>query len=241
MASVDQRLPLYQRLRDEIAAKIATHEWRPGEAIPTEAELAVAHNVAIGTVRKAIQTLAEDGLVERFQGRGTFVRRPNFDSSLFRFLRFQGADGRHAVPESWILSRDSMSGPQDVTEALQLPASSRVIRMLRQRLLDGRPVLAEEIWLPEALFQPILAMAVSEIGSLLYPTYEQYCGQIVAMAEETLSIEAVTEPYASILALEPEASVELIERLAFGYQGQPLEWRRSRAAASTFRYHIELR
>jgi GntR family transcriptional regulator len=241
MGRVDHRLPLYQRLRDEIAAQIASHVWGAGEAIPTEAELAATHNVAIGTVRKAIETLVDDGLVERFQGRGTFVRRPSFDSSLLRFLRFQGPDGRHDVPESRILERTSLIGPAEVTKALQLPAGTEVIRLLRQRSIDGHPVLAEEIWLPKSRFEPLLGMAESDFGALLYPIYESCCGEIVASAEETLTVETLAAPYAAILALPAGAPAVVIERLAFGYHGDPLEWRRSRAPASTFRYHIEIR
>ncbi len=241
MSRIDHRLPLYQRLRDEIAGRIAAHAWGPGEAIPTEAELAASHKMAIGTVRKAIQTLVDDGLVERFQGRGTFVRRPSFDSSLFRFLRFQGPDGRHVVPESRILARGGMAGPAEVTKALQLPGEAEVIRLLRQRLIDGRPVLAEEIWVPKARFEPLLTMCEDDFGALLYPIYESRCGAIVASAEETLTVEALAPPHAAILALPEGSPVVVIERLAFGYRGEPLEWRRSRAPASTFRYHIEIR
>ncbi|MTJ80831.1 MAG: GntR family transcriptional regulator [Telmatospirillum sp.] len=241
MQLADQRLPLYLRLRDEIARKIAERVWAPGDPIPSEADLAATHNVAIGTVRKAIETLAGEGLLERVQGRGTFVRRPNFESSLFRFLRFQDSHGRHAVPESWILSRDCVAGPPDVVRALGLPDGARVIRILRQRLLEKRPVLAEEIWLSEELFRPLLILSGEEIGALLYPSYEQHCGQIVAYAEETLTVEPVDQPYASILGLPVDTPVVLIERLARGYLGQALEWRRSRAAASTFRYHVEIR
>lgn len=241
MGSVDHRLPLYQRLRDEIAAQIATHVWRPGEAIPTEAELAASHKLAIGTVRKAIQTLVDDGLVERFQGRGTYVRRPSFDSSLFRFLRFHGPDGRHVVPESRILARSGLAGPAEVTKALRLPSGAAVIRLLRQRLIEGRPVLAEEIWLPKDRFEPLLTIPDEEMGALLYPTYESRCGEIVASAEETLTVEALASPFDALLALSPGSPVVVIERLAFGYHGEPLEWRRSCAPASTFRYHIEIR
>ncbi|PKU25027.1 GntR family transcriptional regulator [Telmatospirillum siberiense] len=241
MGNVDQRLPLYQRLRDEIAAQIASHVWRPGEAIPTEAELAASHSVAVGTVRKAIQTLVDEGLVERFQGRGTFVRRPSFDSSLFRFLRFHGPEGRHEVPESKILDRSGLIGPDPVIKALRLPTGTEVIRLLRQRLIKGWPVLAEEIWLPRARFEPILTMPLDEMGALLYPAYERFCGEIVASAEETLTVEGVAAPFDTILSLPQASPVVVIERLAFGYHGGPLEWRRSCAPASTFRYHIEIR
>ncbi|HAW23394.1 MAG TPA: GntR family transcriptional regulator, partial [Pseudomonas sp.] len=89
----DERLPLYQRLREEMLAKIAAGEWTPGAPIPTEAELTRHYGVAIGTVRKAVDTLVNEGLLLRSQGRGTFVRRPNFDASLARFFRQVDASG----------------------------------------------------------------------------------------------------------------------------------------------------
>src|SRR4051794_3894243 len=110
----DIRLPLYQRLRDEIAQQIARNVWRPGETIPTEAELASSHGLAVGTVRKALDALVADGLIERRQGRGTFVRRPNFDASLFRFFRYQGPSGAPIVPEGRILAREVLAAPPSV-------------------------------------------------------------------------------------------------------------------------------
>src|SRR5579864_7718498 len=106
--SHDQRLPLYQRLRDEPAARIADQPCRPGEAIPTEAELVKQFAASIGTVRKAIDMLVAEGRLERFQGKGTFVRRARFDSSLFRFFRFQNEAGERRIPEGRILRREVM-------------------------------------------------------------------------------------------------------------------------------------
>ena len=96
--SHDQRLPLYQRLHDELAARIADQHWRAGDAIPTETELVKQFEASIGTVRKAIDMLVAEGMLERFQGKGTFVRRARFDSSLFRFFRFQSEAGERRFP-----------------------------------------------------------------------------------------------------------------------------------------------
>src|SRR3712207_3053435 len=101
----DDRLPLYQRLHDELSARIAAQQWRPGEAIPTESELVRQFSASVGTVRKAIDMLVAEGVLERFQGRGTFVRRARFDSSLFRFFRLQKESGERQVPEGRILLR----------------------------------------------------------------------------------------------------------------------------------------
>jgi GntR family transcriptional regulator len=241
MAMPDQRLPRYQQLHDDLVAQIGKHVWRPGEAIPNEAELAKTYEVAIGTVRKAVDVLVAEGLLERYHGKGTFVRRPRFDSSLFRFFRFQSPSGERRVPESRILQREVLEAPSAVADALRLPAATPVIRITRLRLIDQNPVLAEEIWLPKDKFAVLLGLPSEEIGDLLYPAYEQYCGQVIASATETLTVESVAGAYARLLRLECGLPIIVIERLAYGFDGQPLEWRRSRGPADQFRYQVDIR
>ncbi|AWN36192.1 GntR family transcriptional regulator [Methylobacterium radiodurans] len=237
----DLRLPLYQRLRDEIAHQIARNTWRSGEPIPTEAELAATHGVAIGTVRKAIDVLVADGLVERQQGRGTFVRRPRFDRSLFRFFRHLGPDGSQVVPEGRILSRALRPAPETVRAALAVDARAETIQLVRLRLLQGRPILSEEIWLPAGRFAPLLTAPLPEIGDLLYPAYERLCNEIVARAEETLTVASATAADGECLDIAEGAPVVVVERLAFGFDGRPIEWRLTRGAAADFRYRIDIR
>lgn len=237
----DLRLPLYQQLRDEIAGRIARNVWRPGEAIPTEAELAASHGVAVGTVRKALDALAADGLIERRQGRGTFVRRPTFDGSLFRFFRYHGPGGARLVPEGRILEREATAAPPAVREALRLPEGEAVIRLARLRLIAGKPVLSEEIWLPRRRFAPLLDAGPGEIGDLLYPAYERLCGEIVARAEETMTVDTAAGDDVRRLGLAHGDPVVVIDRLAFGYDDRPVEWRRTRGPAADFRYHVEIR
>jgi len=237
----DERLPLYQRLRDELSERIASQQWRPGEAIPTEAELVKQFSASIGTVRKAIDMLVAEGTLERFQGRGTFVRRACFDSSLFRFFRFQKDSGERQVPEGRILRREVVEAPSAVASALRIAPGAEVIHLSRLRVLDGTPLLAESIWLPKDKFENLLAIDTSEFGDLLYPLYEERCGQVIASAEEDLTAEAVDDVHARLLQLPRGAPVIVVERLALGYDRQPLEWRRSRGPADKFRYHVEIR
>lgn len=239
--SSDARLPLYQRLRDQLAEQIANNRWRPGEAIPTEAALSAEYQLSTGTVRKAIDALVSEGILERQQGRGTFIRRPQFQSSLFRFFRFQTVSGERQVPESRILSIEPVAAPSAVAQALGLPADAPVIRIVRVRLLDVEPVLAEEIWLPRQRFQALLDIDLSREGPLLYPIYEEVCGQVVASAEETLTAESVNDVHARLLQVAVNSPVIVIERLARDYAGSPLEWRRSRGHAEHFRYRVDIR
>ena len=239
--SSDARLPLYQRLRDQLAEQIANNRWRPGEAIPTEAALSAEYQLSTGTVRKAIDALVSEGILERQQGRGTFIRRAQFQSSLFRFFRFQTISGERQVPESRILSIEPVAAPSAVAQALGLPADAPVIRIVRVRLLDVKPVLAEEIWLPRQRFQALLEIDLSREGPLLYPIYEEVCGQVVASAEETLTAESVNDVHARLLQVAVNSPVIVIERLARDYSGSPLEWRRSRGHAEHFRYSVDIR
>jgi GntR family transcriptional regulator len=237
---IDERLPLYQRLRDEIADKVARNVWHPGEALPTEAELAAGHNIAVGTVRKAIDALVADGLVERQQGRGTFVRRPRFDASLFRFFRHRGLD-EQTVPGSRLLNREAVAAtPRDVATALKLPPGARTIRLSRLRLAGDTPFLSEEIWLPHTRFAPLLTVPENEIGDLLYPAYERLCGEVVARAEEVLTIGTADAESARLLGVEIGAPLVVIDRLALSFGGRPVEWRRSHGSAENFRYKVEI-
>lgn len=237
----DARLPLYHRIRDALQAEIAAQKWRPGQALPTETELARSHGASIGTVRKAVDSLVADGLLERFQGKGTYLRRPDFRSSLFRFFRHLSSDGTPRVPESRILKRDEVPMPATVASALNQSPGTAAIRLLRLRLYDGKPLLSEDIWLPRDRFAALLEIDPREFGDLLYPLYEQYCGVIVASARETLSAEAASARQAKLLGLEAGSPLIVIERVALAPDRHPLEWRQSRGPADQFRYHVEIR
>ena len=241
MSMLDQRLPRYQRLRDDLAVRINRRELRPGDLIPSEAELAARHSVAIGTVRKAIDQLVADGVLERQQGRGTFVRRARFNSSLFRFFRFQSESGERRIPRSRIIRRKIVAASTAVASALRLSPGEPVIGLSRLRLIDGEPLLAEEIWLQKSRFEAVLALQPEDFGDLLYPLYEERCGQIVVSADENLSVETATAMQARLLRLEAGAPLIVIERLAFDLERHPIEWRRSRGPATRFRYHVEIR
>lgn len=237
----DSRLPLYLQLRDLLAAQIRAQKWQPGQPIPSEAELSQTYQVAVGTVRRAVETLMAEGLVERTHGRGTFVRKARFDNSLFRFFRFETADGRPLAPKSVIVSRKLIDAPRQAAEALHLKPRAKVIELLRLRMVEQQPVLAENIYLCAQRFKALLEKSPEDFGDLLYPLYERECGLIVASARETLTVETVTKAQAQLLGLPEKTPVVVIERTALGSDGQPLEWRQSRGAASKFRYSAEIR
>lgn len=237
----DPRLPRYQQIRDDIARKIADQVWPLNQSIPAESDLASTYGVAIGTVRQAVDVLMAEGLLERLQGKGTFVRRPSFSSSLFRFFRHHSESGEPIMPTGKVLSRSLKIPPVEVANALAISTGLEAIAMSRMRLFGDREVLKEDIWLPKHRFPGFLDLAPEELEPLLYPAYEQKFGVLVASAEETLMVEAADETIASALGVALGAPLMVIERSAFDQERKPVEWRRSYGSAAGFRYKIEVR
>jgi GntR family transcriptional regulator len=128
-----------------------------------------------------------------------------------------------------------------VASALRIPVGEPVISLSRLRLIDDVPLLAEEIWLQQSRFAPILEIDIAEFGDLLYPLYDERCGEVVVSAEEILTVESANEMQARLLRLEAHAPLIVIERLALDLERRPIEWRRSRGPADRFRYHAEIR
>lgn len=239
LEQTDRRLPLYARLRDVLTRRIAEGAWPPGEALPAENALAGGYGVSVGTMRKALQQLVDEGLLERRHGSGTFVRRAQFDKSLFRFFRHAGDVG--GIPVSRILRREQTTAAETPEAALGLAPDASVIRMQRLRLWGDEPFLAEDIVLPYNRFRGFLDIPVEELGPLLYPVYETRCGQVVARAEELLTIGEADTVVARLLRCRPGTPMVSIERTAFAHDGTALEWRRSRGRADRFSYRVEIR
>ncbi len=238
---LDSRLPRYQQLHDLFLKAVVDGHWRPGEAIPAEDALAQKHGVAVGTVRKALASLVDGGHLERQQGRGTFVRRGNFGNALARFFRMTDQEGRPMRPASRILSRSYMAASSTVAEHLGVADGSEIILLTRLRLIDGVAILAEEIHLRRDLFAPLMTLALDEFGDLLYPLYESVCGRIVASARETIRFAAPPAGFSEPLGLPAGGPAVVIERVAYGFDHGPLEFRRSYGAADKFSYSIDIR
>src|SRR3569833_3550514 len=101
--------------------------------------------------------------------------------------------------------RKSVPATSAVASALRIPIGEPVISLSRLRLIDDVPLLAEEIWLQQSRFAAILEIDTAEFGDLLYPLYEERCGEVVVSAEEVLTVEIANEMQARLLQLQAHA------------------------------------
>lgn len=234
----DQRLPLHVRVKDDLVRRIRTNEWGNGTPLPPETALAKHYDISVGTLRRVVSELASEGLVERQQGRGTFVRRATFQHSLFRFFRMQGRHGQ--TPASNILDRRTEQADALISGALDVDAESSVLHLHRLRLWDDQAFLLEDIWLPLPRFQAMADVALGDLGDLLYPEYENRSEVVIGSATEELSVTQATEAQACLLDCSPGEPLVRITRTARTHAGEVAEFRESYGLAASFRYQVEI-
>ncbi len=230
--------PLYAQVKALMMQRLIAGQWRPGEMLPSEFQLADLFGVSQGTVRKALDELAGENVVVRRQGRGTFVAEHDDHRALFHFFHLVGPDGERRLPESRLISvRKGLAGRLEAGR-LAIGRGVPVIRIRRIRLLDDRPAIAETIAVPQKLF-PDLA-DIREVPNTLYDLYERRYGVTIARAVERLAAVAADERDAKMLETAPGAPLLEIDRTALALDGAPVEWRVSRCLTATHHYRVEL-
>ncbi|WP_161598971.1 GntR family transcriptional regulator [Aidingimonas lacisalsi] len=237
----ESRSPRYYRIYQALLSDIQQGSLKPGDVLPSEMHIAQSYGVAPGTARKAIDMLVDRGWVERQHGKGTFVRRADFSHSLARFFRLTDREGVQLHPKSELLDIRVVPGTTDICRHLDLSDDSELIEIERVRRVDEMPLLHEIIYLSQVRFQALLNLPPDAWGDLLYPLYEQVCGEVVFRATDTLSAGPVPASPAHHLGLSPGAQVIEIARLARGYDERPLEWRLSRGRLDWFHYSFDIR
>ena len=228
----------YAALAAALRARIVAGEWPPGSALPAEQTLAAEHGVALGTLRRALELMAEQGLIERLHGRGTFVRSVLSGATMMRFFRF--GDGTGEVPASRILSRQLLVAPLDVAHRLHLARGDTALRILRLRSLSGQPCVYEEIWLPPGLLGALAVGDTSAWGDLLYPLFAKRCGVYVHRAVDEITFGSLTAVQARHLKLPAGHPCAKVTRKAYDLSGRCVEVRYTRGDAHAFHYTVTL-
>src|SRR5512141_2389404 len=118
--------PLYEQIKILLTQSLVAGEWKPGEAIPSELDLAQRFQVSQGTVRKAIDELASEHIVVRRQGKGTYVASHNEPAYQFRFLRVLPDSGDKGYPQSVLVELKRMKAGLEPARALGIRVGTPV-------------------------------------------------------------------------------------------------------------------
>lgn len=231
--------PLYQQIKEALLARVVAGEWSPGTFIPSESALAEQYGVSVGTLRKALDALANDKVVIRYQGKGTAVATHDSDRSLFQFFRLIGLDGSRCLPISRVLTRERRVATREEADVLGLVAGEEVVHIRRIRELDDRPALLEDLVVSATRFAGLEQEPVP-LPNTLYHLYQQRFGHSVAHAEERIFAIAADAQDQAHLGVEIGSPLLEIRRIAKDLQDTPLEYRVSRCETEHHCYFNEL-
>ena len=219
--------PLYQQIKSLVTRALQSGEWRPGEAIPSEADLAQRFKVSQGTVRKAIDALADEHLLVRRQGKGTFVATHTEERTQFRFLRLMpDDDGAGRTMQRRFIDCRRQRASAETAHALGLRSGDAVVQIRRLLLFRGKPVVLDDIWLPGALFKGLTAERLADYRGPMYALFESEFGVRMIRADEKLRAVAADEASARWLEVAVGAPLLSVERLSLTYDERPVELRR---------------
>ncbi len=235
--------PLYQQIKGLILQSLQAGEWKPGEAIPSEMELAARFRVSQGTVRKAIDELASENLVTRRQGKGTFVATHAERHVQYRFLKLMPDSGDASVEgpaQRHIVDCKRVRASADVARTLGLRSGDAVIQARRVLSFAGVPTILEDIWLPGQAFKGLSASQLADYPGPTYAMFELDFGVRMVRAEERIRAVLPTAEQAQWLQVAPATPLLSVERIAFTYNDVPMELRRGLYRTDTHHYHNEL-
>ncbi|MBB5840605.1 UTRA domain-containing protein [Kribbella italica] len=228
-------IPRHEAVERHLRSRIASS--KPGDALESDSELTALFNVSRMTVRQAAQRLADQGLIYRVPGVGTFVAEPRVHRDIGRLRSFTEEMARRgAVAGSKVLVAALRAGTADEVAALQLAPGSKVTHVRRLRLADSRPVAIENVVLPMS------CSAVLE-GDLEHGSLHdalRALGEIPTSASGTLvAVNAGVEDE-ELLAVEPRTALLVEERLILDQSGRPLEKTQTRYAGDEFVFDVSL-
>lgn len=230
--------PLYQQVREMFLRRIADGTWAPGDALPNEQALAGELGVSQGTVRKALDSLAAENLVERQQGKGTFITEVTPASSLFKFFRISRPGGERLTPESEKAVTKRRRATRPESKGLELDSTEDVVEIARVRLVEEKPAIRETIVVPSRRFP---GLETRPIPNTIYALYQSEYGVNVLAANEELRAVAAGAEDARALRIPSGTPLLEIGRTAFDIDGKPVELRRSRCDTRHLVYAVTLR
>lgn len=235
--------PLYQQIKALILQSLQAGEWKPGEAIPSEMDLAARFRVSQGTVRKAIDELAAENLVVRRQGKGTFVATHAEQHVQYRFLKLMpdsGDVGSEGPARRDIIECRRSRATAEVARALSLRTGDAVLQVRRVLSFGGVPTILEDLWLPGQAFKGLTAEQMADYQGPTYAMFEVEFGVRMVRAEEKIRAVAPDAAQCALLKVEQHTPLLSVERIAYTYNDVPMELRRGLYRTDTHHYRNAL-
>ncbi|PHL22915.1 GntR family transcriptional regulator [Enterococcus faecium] len=234
---MSNQLPVYIQIHDQLKNEIEQGIWKVGDRLPSERELAVKFNVSRMTLRQAIQNLADEGILERKIGSGTYVAREKVQEKMSGATSFtEIMESQNRVPSSRTISYFLTSPSSSEMEKLNLSKDETILRMERIRFADDVPICFEVASVPQKLID---GYSKAEITESLYRTLEEKGGKKIGPANQTITAVLASEKIADYLEVKRGDAVLRLRQISYFEDGTPFEYVRTQYVGNRFEFYLE--
>jgi GntR family transcriptional regulator, N-acetylglucosamine utilization regulator len=231
-------IPLHHQVYLDLRSALDAGEWRPGDRLPPERELAARYGCSVITVRHALGELAREQRIERTRGRGTFVIVPRIERNIAGVMSFaEEMERRGLEPATRLVTSRIEPAGEVVGGMLNLATDAPVVYLERLRMAGGEPMILEQARLPAQRFPQLLAHDLERRS--LYDLLAKRFATRVVRARETVEPVVLRGREARLLGLRPRALALRIDGIAFADDGAPVEAARSYVRGDRTRYYLE--
>ncbi|ALB29500.1 MULTISPECIES: GntR family transcriptional regulator [Companilactobacillus] len=231
------KVPVYIQIHNEIRKEIESGKWAVGERIPSERQLSQDFDVSRMTLRQAIQTLVDEGILQRQVGSGTYVASSKVQEKMSGTTSFtEITESQGKKPSSKTVSYHVADPSISEIEKLKLKNGDQVLRMERIRYADKQPICFEVATIPIGIVD---SLNKKDITSSLYKALEDKAGLKLGNATQTVSAILASEKIANFLNVKRGSAVLRVRQVTTLDDERPFEYVRSQYAGDRFEFYLE--
>jgi GntR family transcriptional regulator len=236
-------LPAYYRVQESLRRKIEDGLWKPGEAIPSERLITEEYKISVGTVKKALGNLVDEGYLYRVQGKGTFVGKSILRQESLRYYRMVKEFGDEMADlQVRLLGIREVKGFDPANRFLGIATDQVLFEMKRLFCSDEKPIVCAMSYIPKSMFKDFEKIPASRLeNSTFYEVIEKDYGLPTIRNRELFGAAPADAKTAGVLKIGKGEPVLTIEMLSYTYKNVPYEYRWSYCVTSGHRIFAEIK
>ena len=234
-------IPLYYQLKKQILSLIENSSIKDGELLPAENDLCKMLNVSRPTIRQAFTELVNEGYLNRYKGKGTFVSTPKVNDHFFRKLATYHGEmlEKGYNPKTDVIKLEKFNGPHEANERLSIPLEASLIYLSRVRSVDKVPLVYVETFLPYEEYKKLMQVDFAE--NSLYDSLEKECNKRVNRVwREFFAINA-NQKEAELLQTTRNKALIMVKTVAYSSNSpNPVEFSIARYRGDLNKFSVEV-
>ncbi len=215
-----ENIPLFQRIRIQLYKDISSGVFKVGDLIPTEAVLMKRYNTSRTTVRRAIASLVEEGVIVGKRGKGSFVKRNVAKTNVKLRGSFKDIIDVAKSTLANVLRFEYVDANPEIAKHLAIKGNQRVLRVDRVRFAEKTPFLYSVNYLPEDIGQFLSKRDIEELP--LMELLSKKCGVVLKNAVQNFSATVADDSMSNILKVPIGFPLLEIRRITSSSEDRPV-------------------